>query len=361
MTHHTFLSLLMACLLSVIAGHLGAQETSAPNTPEAMLLNIQKQLAAGQADLALTSANTLVEKFPHFRLGHLIRGDILQARTRPLKTLGDTTKATQQEDRLNDLRQEARGRFQAVTQRPARNKLPDMLIQLGQEQQHLLVVDTAQSRLYWFSNMQGTPHLQADYYITIGKAGVLKQNDGDQKTPLGIYRITGNIPGEKLTDFYGKGALTLNYPNTWDRQHGRTGYGIWLHGVPRESYSRPPKASNGCVVLSNPDMTALLQKIPTGTPVVITQKIKWLDLEAWTQARAAFVQDFKPNLPANLSIRAEEVSVFRYPSQENVVQITLPAALTTKHQARSRKSVVDQYWAFDGQFWHPVTAPSTTS
>src|SRR3546814_8483534 len=49
----------------------------------------------------------------------------------------------------------------------------------------------------------------------------------------------------KLPDFYGDGAYPLNYPNEWDKHEGRKGYGIWLHGTPSTTYSRPPRASDG--------------------------------------------------------------------------------------------------------------------
>jgi murein L,D-transpeptidase YafK len=62
------------------------------------------------------------------------------------------------------------------------------------------------------------------------------------------------MPQDKLTDFYGSGAFPINYPNEWDRIRGRNGYGIWLHGTPRDTYSRPPRASDGCIVLSNEDL-----------------------------------------------------------------------------------------------------------
>ena len=27
-------------------------------------------------------------------------------------------------------------------------------------------------------------------------------------------------------------------PNEWDKRHGRSGFGIWLHGTPSDTYSR---------------------------------------------------------------------------------------------------------------------------
>ena len=62
-------------------------------------------------------------------------------------------------------------------------------------------------------NENGLPRLVADYYVTLGKNGVEKTREGDQKTPIGVYHIVANLPRSKLTDFYGAGA---------NRTHERT-------------------------------------------------------------------------------------------------------------------------------------------
>ena len=57
--------------------------------------------------------------------------------------------------------------------------------------------------------------------------------------------------------FYGTAAFPISYPNEWDRRQGRNGFGIWLHGTPSDTYSRPPRASDGCVVLTNQDIQTM--------------------------------------------------------------------------------------------------------
>ena len=89
--------------------------------------------------------------------------------------------------------------------------------------------------------------------------------EGDQQTPVGVYHVTASLPRQKLTDFYGSGAFPISYPNDWDRRMGRNGHGIWLHGTPSDTFSRPPKASDGCVVLANQDLDALAQQ-PASRP-----------------------------------------------------------------------------------------------
>ncbi len=133
----------------------------------------------------------------------------------------------------------------------------------------------------------GTPRYIADYYISSGKNGSQKVREGDKKTPIGVYFVTANVPREKLTDFYGRGAFPINYPNEWDKRHGRSGFGIWLHGTPSDTYSRPPRASDGCVVLSNQDLDRISATLQVGmTPVIISDGIEWIDpLDALKLAR----------------------------------------------------------------------------
>ena len=112
--------------------------------------------------------------------------------------------------------------------------------------------------------------------LTVGED--LGVGDTFRKTPVGVYVISDQIPRSRLTDFYGAGAYPLDYPNEWDQTVGRTGHGIWLHGVPSDTYNRPPRASDGCVVLANPDIAEVAQYVQVGvTPVIISDRIEWVE------------------------------------------------------------------------------------
>jgi hypothetical protein len=226
-----------------------AADPSAENRLSAVFQAIE----ANQPDVALKRVDALIRDHPNFRLAHLVRGDLLLARSRPLQTFGNVAKTVPQE-KIADLREEALARLRAQRQRPSDDRLPRLVLQLHAEQKHVLVVDSRRSRLYVFANANGRPRLVADYYVTLGKNGMEKTREGDQKTPIGVYHVTANLPRQKLTDFYGSGAFPINYPNEWDRRRGRNGHGIWLHGTPSALYSRAPRASDGCIVLSNPDL-----------------------------------------------------------------------------------------------------------
>lgn len=159
-------------------------------------------------------------------------------------------------------------------------------------------MDASRSRLYWFANRTGSDgklklELLRESYVSVGINGLGKVKEGDGKTPIGVYFIQKNLPGATLPDLFGVGALTLNYPNAVDAMRNKTGSGIWLHGTPSAQYSRAPEATDGCVVLSNPEMEHLL-RLPGWrmTPVIIADKLDWVPAG---QASLAYTE-FKPRL-----------------------------------------------------------------
>lgn len=281
---------------------------SAAQTPEpaaeARLLDIYKLISAGQTKFALVQAQRLVEDVPNFQLGQLVYADLLIARTQKLSTMGAApgSLSAMAPDRLAQLRTEATRRLAASRERPPTGAVPAQFIELPPSTKHAIAVDATRSRLYLFENGPKGLQLLADHYASVGRLGTEKSSEGDQRTPLGVYYITSRLEGRQLTDFYGSGALLLNYPNEHDRRQGRTGSGIWLHGVPSDSYARSPNSTDGCVALANPELRAILERVqPRSTPVVIAQTIQWVQpalndqdrrnvrnlIEGWRMARAS--------------------------------------------------------------------------
>jgi murein L,D-transpeptidase YafK len=200
------------------------------------------------------------------------------------------------------LRTEAERRLFALRERPPADTIPTQFIEIPPTTRNAIAVDASRSRLYVFENGPKGLHLIADHYASIGRLGAEKSAQGDQRTPLGVYYITSRLEGKQLTDFYGVGALPLNYPNEYDRRQGRTGSGIWLHGVPSDSYARSPNSTDGCVALANPELQTILERVqPRSTPVIIAKSLEWVPqhsaeherrnmrnlIEGWRVARAS--------------------------------------------------------------------------
>ena len=246
---------------------------------EARLIEIYRLIATAQNREALAKADRLVEDFPHFQLAQLVHGDLLTTQTRAIKAFGDVpdTVARSAGAALAELREESQRRVRALRERPAAGTFPSQFLALSQKSKHAIAVDASRSRLYLFENSASGLKLVADYYISVGKAGTAKTAEGDQRTPLGVYYITSNLDPKSLKDFYGSGALPISYPNMLDSKRGNTGSGIWLHGTPPNQFSRPPQATDGCVVLANPDLQHIIRTVEVRTtPVVIATQLQWV-------------------------------------------------------------------------------------
>ncbi|MEY2954234.1 MAG: hypothetical protein RLZZ401_2321 [Pseudomonadota bacterium] len=257
------------------AGH----STKADGEAEARLIEVYRLIGAGKTGQALLHAEAMVKSYPHFQLAQLVYGDLLSSRSRPVRILGDVPDTTARiaAPMLADLREESHMRLKALRERPPPGTLPAQFLMLSARNRHAIAVDASRSRLYLFEHTTAGLALIADYYISLGKAGIEKLVEGDLRTPLGVYFITNTIPVKSLKDFYGSGALPINYPNPLDQRRGKTGSGIWLHGTPPSQYARAPKASDGCVVLANPDLETILNTVEIrDTPVVIAQSLNWV-------------------------------------------------------------------------------------
>lgn len=383
-----------ACLLLPSAdaaprekAHAHAQKPNA----EVMLIDVYKSLGANHLREAMSKADALVAAYPTFRLGHLIRGDMLLMQTRNVETLGP---AEGPQDKLKDLRDEAMVRLNSLRGRPDPELVPRAILQLRDDQKQVLIVDAKRSRLYIYEHINGKLKFITDYYISQGKLGINKLKSGDQKTPVGVYYITSRVGGPHLPDFYGSGALPINYPNDWDRLNGRSGSGIWLHGTPSDNYSRPPLSSDGCVVLTNPDLTSLSAAVEVGkTPVVIAESVEFVNktksvndrnnalklVEGWRRDfesldSGRFISNYSSRFKAergedrqawlnkqwqpitgakNVAIKMRELTLFLYPGREDLLVSTFTEdALIDANKVSTRKR---QYWAKEGEQWRIVS------
>jgi L,D-transpeptidase YnhG len=262
---------------------------------EARLLQIYQLIGQSKTRDALKLADKLVADHPNFSLAQLVHGDLLVAQTQPLRALGDVPEATVRAapGMLTDLREESLLRIRALREKPAAGLQPSNFVRLSARNQHAIAVDASRARLYLFENTPQGLKLIADYYASVGKMGVEKNVEGDLKTPLGIYYVTNTLDPNSLKDLYGAGALPINYPNPYDMRRGKTGSGIWLHGVPQAQFARAPKATDGCVAISNPDLQDLLKRVEIRTtPVVILPKLEWINPAQSNADVAAFYRAF---------------------------------------------------------------------
>lgn len=137
-----------------------------------------------------------------------------------------------------------------------------------------LLVDKASLRadLRTWPNDPKRSELLASFRIAIGKEEGDKQVEGDNKTPEGIYFAQEIIDGKTLPAKYGPFAIPIDFPNPLDRSWGKTGYGIWLHGVERDARVEEAKVTEGCVAFYNADIDSLTRWLKPQHSVVIISK-----------------------------------------------------------------------------------------
>jgi len=248
------------------------------------------------AEATLHEIEAFLEDHPKFHLAQLVHGDLLLSQGRPITHMGDLPGVSDRktEEKIQSLREEARRRLGRYLNPPPPDTLPGYLIRPDRERTWFIVVEMGRSRLYLYENKKGRFRRHSDFYASVGKNGFPKQSEGDQKTPIGVYRIVGSRPADKLPDRYGAAAFPIDYPNAWDKRLGRTGHGIWIHGVSSDTYSRPPHSSDGCIAMANEDLLSLkkILAIP-GTPVILAEYAPWMKSAAINERRLAFEAQFE--------------------------------------------------------------------
>ena len=374
------------------AKHAAAAEkpvTAASATAEARLIEVYRLVGQSQSREALLKATSLVQDNPNFQLAQLVYGDLLTAQTRPLRALGDVpaTLAQAAAPALAELRDESQMRLKALRERPPAGSVPSQFLALSGRNKHAIAVDASRSRLYLFENTATGLKLVADYYISLGKLGTEKTAEGDFRTPLGVYFITSNLDPKSLKNFYGTGALPINYPNMLDSKRGKTGGGIWLHGTPRNQFSRPPLSTDGCVVLANPDLDHIIRTVEVRTtPVVISTQLQWVApqsvraqgkpfedaLAAWLSAKSSgnpdrllsfYTADFNsygktlsewaPSLRKEVAkfqgrnIALKDLSMLRWTDAADTMVVTFGEVPDGTRTGATKR----QYWVREGSQW----------
>ncbi|MEO1244813.1 MAG: L,D-transpeptidase family protein [Pseudomonadota bacterium] len=164
---------------------------------------------------------------------------------------------------------------------------PAWLLAFPESTDSVLIADTGNATLYrYYRNTKGEL-AAATHYMSIGRRGVGKQRAGDRRTPIGVYFITEQLDTQGLNDKYGITAFPIDYPNTLDRRRGRTGDGIWLHGVTPDGGLRPKRDTDGCIALPNEQLATLVPWLePQATPVVIVREMLYTT-KAEAESRAA--------------------------------------------------------------------------
>lgn len=349
--------------------------------PESRVVEALAKISEGQLQSAREILENLLEDQPNFPLANLVYADLMMAASGPLAGFGGGVVI---ENSVDALLEEAKRRYahQIEKQTLDHTMVPDVLLKVSSSQQRIIVVDSALSRAHVYENGIEGLRLIDDYFATAGENGLIKTVEGDKRTPMGVYFITSRLNPDGLEDLYGDGALPLNYPNEWDQRLGRTGYGIWLHGVPSNTYNRAPYATQGCIALPNADISALYETPNIqDTPVLILPSTNWVrpdqitslrdellvQIEKWrssilnrsfdnyvksySKAFSNGVLDFDTlsqrngAIESTIAIALTDISLFKYPGNENLVVSTFNQYHWNGTEESNNR--VRQYWQLE--------------
>ena len=130
----------------------------------------------------------------------------------------------------------------------------------------VLVCDKNSSTLKLYQkDDNGSFILKNQYHAYTGKNRGEKQNEGDLRTPVGIYNLTKKL--SKVDAFYGPLAFVTSYPNLYDRYKNKKGHGIWIHGLPinqkRDAFTK------GCIAINNDGLECLADEIKLPRTVLL--------------------------------------------------------------------------------------------
>lgn len=372
-----------------VGGESDRRGTTGDGSPELELVEAIRSIEMGEFDAVLASLSQLVEDQPTFQLAQLVYADVLSARTQALRGFGHRAPS----EAVDALLYEARARWRRYVAPPAPALSPNEILSVPADVGGLLLIDLEAYRLYVLrTDDNGNLSAVGDYYISIGKGGMDKRSEGDEKTPVGVYRVERHLPGETLPALYGRGAFPLDYPNSWDRHLGRTGSGIWIHGTAPDSFSRPPLSSLGCVTLSNEDLRVLEPWIDIGTTaVVVADRVEWVDpasvrsqreefltqLERWREDWESKDSDrylghystdfhsggldlaqfsrYKRRVNASkkfIRVTLSRVMIYNYPGEENLVLAQFSQFYESDNY--SARAVKHQYWRREPGGWKIV-------
>ena len=372
------------------AALMSSTPIQAADMAETRLIDVYRLFGRGKTAEALEAAEKLVKDQPNFQLAQLVYADLLAARVSPSRSLSDAALVTKFRSSpvLGELHEESQRRLQSLRDKPPPGTLPSQFLTLSSRSRYAIAVDASKSRLYLIENTAKGSQVVADYYISVGKLGIGKLVEGDARTPLGVYHVTSNLDPKSLRDFYGAGALPINYPNPYDLRRGRTGGGIWLHGTPPQQFSRAPRATDGCIVMANTDLREIIRRIDVGaTPVVIAPSLRWITpqqaqaeqasfnkvIDGWRDARStgdeAKLQAFyapeaqlaKPRANGTASARRaaeaaaarprkvelKDLSLLHWKDTDEAMVVTFGEVAEGERTGRNRR----QYWLLMGGEW----------
>jgi len=133
-----------------------------------------------------------------------------------------------------------------------------------------ILVDKHTNSLHVTRYQDGEYKIIKTFHATLGQVKGDKQDEGDLKTPEGIYTFASKQTQPQLKPKFGTMAFYMNFPNTFDKLAGRTGSNIMLHATNEPDRLKKNYDSEGCIVVKNEEIQEVQSYIRLGlTPILV--------------------------------------------------------------------------------------------
>ncbi|HAR43909.1 MAG TPA: hypothetical protein DCS07_14950 [Bdellovibrionales bacterium] len=133
-----------------------------------------------------------------------------------------------------------------------------------------ILVDKHTNSLHVTHYQDGEYKIIKTFHATLGQVKGDKQDEGDLKTPEGIYTFASKQTPPQLKAKFGLLAFYMNFPNTFDRLAGRTGSNIMLHATNEPDRLKKNYDSEGCIVVKNEEISEVQSYVRLGlTPILV--------------------------------------------------------------------------------------------
>ena len=137
-----------------------------------------------------------------------------------------------------------------------------------------ILVDKKTNMLFVTDYENGEYKTIKKFHTTLGRVKGDKEEEGDLKTPEGIYTFRGKRVPPSLAAKFGVMAFDIDFPNTFDRLAGRTGSAIMLHATNEPQRLKQNYDSEGCVVVENEELKQIEPYVRFGlTPILIFHEL----------------------------------------------------------------------------------------
>ncbi len=133
-----------------------------------------------------------------------------------------------------------------------------------------ILVDKKTNTLVLVQYEDGEYKVIKKYHATLGQVKGDKEDEGDMKTPEGIYTFKGIRTPPSLPKKFGDMAFPMNFPNSYDQLAGHSGSGVMFHATDVPDRLNKNYDSLGCIVVKNEEIEEIHPYVRLGlTPILI--------------------------------------------------------------------------------------------